>query len=164
GHPENRVVVALGSPAHPPSILPEGGSRPTRRPNAGLLGIRRGVGLRWTPRRSPDMLIVYAVTIFLSATLLFLVHPMFAPMLLPLLGGARAVWNTAMVFYQAALLAGYGYAHATAAWLGPRRQLAVHAAVLLAPLLVLPIGVPPGWTPPSQGNPIPWLLGVLTVA
>ncbi len=110
------------------------------------------------------MLIVYAITIFLSATLLFLVQPMFARMVLPLLGGAPAVWNTAMVFYQAALLAGYAYAHATTAWLGSRRQVALHAAVLLVPLLVLPIGVPQGWTPPSQGNPIPWLLGLLVVA
>ncbi len=110
------------------------------------------------------MLIVYTVTIFLSATLLFLVQPMFARMVLPLLGGAPAVWNTAMVFYQAALLAGYGYAHATSAWLGPRRQVALHAVVLLLPLLALPIGVPPGWTPPAQGSPIPWLLSVLAVA
>ena len=90
------------------------------------------------------MLIVYAVTIFLSATLLFLVQPMFARMVLPLLGGAPAVWNTAMVFYQAALLAGYAYAHATTAWLGPRRRLALHAMVLFLPLLALPIGVPSG--------------------
>jgi spermidine synthase len=110
------------------------------------------------------MLIVYAVTIFLSATLLFLVQPMFARMVLPLLGGAPAVWNTAMVFYQAALLAGYAYAHLTSAWLGPRRQLALHAVVLFLPLLALPIGVPAAWTPPAQGSPISWLLSVLAVA
>ena len=110
------------------------------------------------------MLVTYAVTIFLSATLLFLVQPMFARMVLPLLGGAPAVWNTAMVFYQAALLAGYAYAHAATAWLGLRRQIALHAVVLLLPLLVLPIGVPRGSTPPGQDNPIPWLLAVLVVA
>lgn len=110
------------------------------------------------------MLVVFTVTIFLSATLLFLVQPMFARMVLPLLGGAPAVWNTAMVFYQAALLAGYAYAHAVSARLGVRRQVVLHAVVLLLPLLVLPIGVPFGWTPPNAGNPIPWLLALLAVA
>jgi hypothetical protein len=110
------------------------------------------------------MLIVYGLTIFLGATLLFLVQPMFARMVLPLLGGAPAVWNTAMVFYQAALLAGYAYAHFTTAWLGVRRQVALHLAVLLLPLAVLPIGLPRGWTPPSHDNPVPWLLALLLAA
>jgi spermidine synthase len=110
------------------------------------------------------VLLLYGLTIFLSATLLFLVQPMFAKMVLPLLGGAPAVWNTAMVFYQAALLAGYAYAHAAIARLGIRRQAALHLVVLLLPLLVLPIRVPGGWTPPSHDNPIPWLLALMAVA
>lgn len=110
------------------------------------------------------MLILYAVTIFVSATLLFLVQPMFARMVLPLLGGAPAVWNTALVFYQAALLAGYAYAHIATAWLGARRHAALHLALLLLPLGVLPIAVPHGWTPPSEDSPIPWLLAVLAVS
>jgi hypothetical protein len=110
------------------------------------------------------VLLLYGLTIFLSATLLFLVQPMFAKMVLPLLGGAPAVWNTAMVFYQAALLAGYAYAHAATAWLGIRRQAALHLLVLLLPLLVLPIRVAGASAPPSHDNPIPWLLGVMAVA
>ena len=110
------------------------------------------------------MLAVYAATIFASATLLFLVQPMFARMALPLLGGTPAVWNTALVFYQAVLLAGYGYAHAATAWLGVRRQAALHLGVLLLPLAVLPVGVPPGWQPPATDNPIPWLLALLLVS
>jgi hypothetical protein len=51
------------------------------------------------------------VTIFLSALLLFLVQPMFTKLILPRLGGAPTVWSVAMVFFQAALLAGYAYAH-----------------------------------------------------
>ena len=54
--------------------------------------------------------VFFAVTLFVSAALLFVVQPMFAKMVLPLLGGAPAVWNTCLVFYQAALLAGYLYA------------------------------------------------------
>lgn len=110
------------------------------------------------------MTALYALTICASAALLFLVQPMFARMVLPLLGGSPAVWNTAMVFFQAALLAGYAYAHAGAAWLGVRRHAALHVVVLLLPLAVLPIAVPAGWTPPTQGNPSPWLLGLMAVA
>src|SRR3989442_351824 len=110
------------------------------------------------------LLIVYATTIFLTASLLFVVQPMFAKMVLPLLGGSPAVWNTCLVFYQAALLAGYLYAHATPSWLGVRRQAALHVGLVLLPLLLLPIGIPSGWTPPAAANPIPWLLALLAVA
>jgi hypothetical protein len=107
---------------------------------------------------------VYTVTIFVSAALLFLIQPMFARMILPFLGGSPAVWNTAMVFYQTMLLAGYAYAHLTISRLGARRQAAVHVAVMLLPLLALPIAVPAGWAPPTTSSPVPWLLALLVVA
>ena len=110
------------------------------------------------------MVALYTATIFVSALLLFSVQPMFARMVLPLLGGSPAVWNTAMVFYQAALLAGYAYAHFSPRWLGVRKHAALHAALMLAPLLVLPLAVPAGWTPPTTTNPLPWLLALLFVA
>jgi hypothetical protein len=110
------------------------------------------------------VLILFGATIFVSASLLFLVQPMFARMALPLLGGAPAVWNTAMVFYQAVLLAGYAYAHVTMRWLGARRQAGLHLLILLVPLLVLPIALPAGWIPPGDTNPIPWLLALLAAA
>ena len=97
-------------------------------------------------------------TIFTSAALLFLVQPMFARMVLPLLGGAPAVWNTAMVFYQAVLLLGYAYAHYASSRLGVRRHAVLHVLVLMLPLCVLPFAIPSGWVPPSQGNPSVWLL------
>jgi len=114
--------------------------------------------------RKSGLLVVYTLTIFTSATLLFLIQPLFTRMALPLLGGTPAVWNTAIVFYQAALLAGYIYAHAATTWLGVRRQALLHLILLLLPFLVLPIAVPRGWTPPTQQNPIPWLLSLLLVA
>ncbi len=110
------------------------------------------------------MLVFFAITLFVSATLLFWVQPMFAKMVLPLLGGTPAVWNTCMVFFQAALLAGYGYAHVATAWLGVRRQAAIHVGLLLLPLLTLPIGIPMGWSPPVEKNPIPWLFVLLLVS
>ncbi len=108
--------------------------------------------------------VLFAVTLFLSASLLFLVQPMVAKMVLPLLGGTPAVWNTCMVFFQAALLAGYAYAHAAPAWLGLRRQVIVHVVLLLAPLIVLPIAIGPEWSPAGDAHPVPWLLGLLAVA
>src|SRR5207237_1936216 len=71
---------------------------------------------------------IFAITLLLSSTLLFLIQPMFAKLVLPRLGGTAAVWNTCMVFFQAALLAGYGYAHFVARRLRPLAQVIVHAA------------------------------------
>src|SRR5262249_9951295 len=93
-----------------------------------------------------------------------LVQPMVAKMMLPLLGGTPMVWDTCMVFFQSALLAGYAYAHATTGWLGVRRQAAVHAVLLLVPLAVLPIAVAADWVPPGDANPLPWALGLLAVS
>ncbi len=92
-------------------------------------------------RRTP-VLLLFLLTLFLSAFLLFCVQPMIAKMVLPLLGGSPAVWSTCMVFFQAELLAGYAYAHATTTWLGVRRQTVVQAGLLLLPLFVLPFGIP----------------------
>lgn len=105
----------------------------------------------------------FTITLFTSSVLLFLVQPMFAKMILPLLGGTPAVWNTAMLFFQAVLLGGYLYAHASIAWLGVRKQAALHLIVVSLPFLVLPISVPSGWVPPNQGQTV-WLLVLLTVS
>jgi hypothetical protein len=106
------------------------------------------------------MVVLFAATSFLSSALLFLVQPMFARMVLPLLGGTPAVWNTCVVFFQATLLAGYIYAHAAIKLLGVRRQAMLHAVVLVLPLAALPIAVASGWSPPVDANPAPWLLAL----
>ena len=115
------------------------------------------------PRQTPTELF-FALTLFVSAALLFVVEPMFAKMVLPLLGGAPSVWNTCLVFYQASLLAGYVYAHLSLKWLGPRRQAALHLALLCLPWLVLPIHVAQGWTPPPGTFPIAWLWMLLSIS
>ena len=106
---------------------------------------------------------LFAISLFLSSTLLFLIQPMEAKRLLPLLGGTPAVWNTCMLFFQALLLAGYAYSHLLTEKGTPRRQAMIHAVVLLLPFLCLAIGVP-DWTPPAEANPIPWLLAILAVS
>lgn len=110
------------------------------------------------------MLAVYATTLFLSAALMFMVQPMFGKMVLPLLGGSPAVWNTEVAFCQSFLLLGYLYTHLTARWLGIRRQAMLHCFVIFLPLLLLPIAIPEGQAPPDVDNPVPWLLTLLTMA
>jgi hypothetical protein len=109
------------------------------------------------------VLILFTATIFLSAALLFVVEPLFARMALPMLGGSPAVWNTALVFYQAVLLLGYLYAHVLTR-LTPRKQALFHSVVLIVPLLVLPISALREGAPPGGENPIPWLLALLATA
>jgi hypothetical protein len=89
---------------------------------------------------------------------------MFAKMVLPHLGGSSSVWTTAMVFFQAMLLAGYAYAHASARLLGPRRQALLHLVILTLACMALPVGVAAGWTAPGEQAPVPWLLGLMTVS
>src|SRR5690348_4022840 len=84
---------------------------------------------------------LFAATLFASALLLFVVQPMFAKMVLPRLGGAPSVWSVAMVFFQAALLIGYGYAHLLSRTLPPGRAALVHLIALAGAALALPIGI-----------------------
>jgi hypothetical protein len=107
------------------------------------------------------MQLVFTLSLFVSATLLFLVQPMFARMALPLFGGTPGVWNTCMVFYQAALLAGYGYAHLSLRQLGARRQALCHLLLLAVPWLLLPIGIAADWRPPVDASPTATLLMLL---
>jgi hypothetical protein len=104
---------------------------------------------------------IFAFTVLVSAFLLFLMQPLFARMALPLLGGSPNVWIICMLFFQAALLVGYGYAHLSVRWLGLKKQAALHALVILAPLMVLPIAVGRSAEPPDVGSPVLWLLMLL---
>jgi len=109
------------------------------------------------------MVYLFSATLFFSATLLFLVEPMVGKMILPLLGGTPAVWNTCLVFYQAVLLLGYAYAHFSTQWIGLRRQSLLHLGLMALPLLVLPLRISDTAVAslPNAGNPIPWLLALL---
>ena len=98
-----------------------------------------------------------AAAVLLGAGLLFVVQPMAAKLLLPVLGGAPAVWNTCMVFFQAALLLGYLYAHLLTTYLRPSRQVLVHLAVVACAAATLPPSLPP--RPPfGEEWPSAWLL------
>ncbi len=98
-------------------------------------------------------MILYAITIFLSAFLLFQVQPLIAKMILPWFGGSAAVWSAAMLFFQLVLLAGYGYAHFAIRRLSPKTQWMVHAALLVLSCALLPILPSPHWKPTEAGDP-----------
>src|SRR6266511_2478423 len=121
---------------------------------------------RWPGKDSALMavLLLYSVTMFAGATLLFVVQPMVGKMILPLLGGTPAVWSTCMVFFQAALLGGYAYAHATTAWLAVSRQMLLHVALLALPAAVLPLAVNPALLRGGEANPVLDVLLLLSLS
>lgn len=106
---------------------------------------------------------LFALTIFASAFLLFLVQPIIAKQILPWFGGSAAVWTTCLVFFQSALLAGYAYADVVTRRLSLRRQTMLHATLLLASLLALPIIPAASWKPAGTENPAALILGLLAV-
>lgn len=108
------------------------------------------------------VLALFAGTLFMNAALLFAVEPMFTKMVLPRLGGTPSVWNGCLLFYQAALLAGYLYAHLLSRVLAPRRQVVVHVVLLVASLMLLPVALPRDWVP-DTATPIASLLRVLVL-
>ena len=107
---------------------------------------------------------LFAVTVFTSAALVFMVEPMVAKLVLPTLGGSPAVWNTSMAFFQGALLVGYAYAHALQRFGSVKTQTLVHGAVLIAAALVLPLKISGAFGDPDSAHPALWLLGVLALS
>ena len=108
--------------------------------------------------------ILFAVAIFTSAALVFVVQPMVTKLVLPMLGGSPSVWNTAMVFFQTALLAGYGYAHLLQRLTSMRAQMATHLVLLLLAALFLPLKISGLLGDPDPNAPIGWLLATLALS
>ena len=107
---------------------------------------------------------LFAVAIFTSAALVFVVQPMVTKLVLPMLGGSPSVWNTAMVFFQTALLAGYGYAHILQRLKSMRAQMATHLVLLAAAALFLPLSINGVFGDPNPSAPIGWLLATLALS
>jgi hypothetical protein len=106
---------------------------------------------------------LFASTLFLTSTLLFVLEPLIAKGLLPVLGGGAAVWTTAVAFFQLALFVGYLYAHLGSTWLGLRRHAWLHLGLLAAVAVALPLRAPSGWAPPPAHQAL-WLFGKLAVS
>ncbi|HEV2729787.1 MAG TPA: hypothetical protein VGV15_07115, partial [Terriglobales bacterium] len=105
-----------------------------------------------------------ALTIFLSALLLFQVEPLIGKIILPWFGGVAAVWTVCLLFFQVVLLLGYLYAHLLTRRFGPRAQGWIHTALLGTSLLVLPILPKNSWKPVGPEHPALHILEVLVLA
>jgi hypothetical protein len=114
--------------------------------------------------RSAAVVVLFSMTLFVNAALLFAVQPMFSKMVLPMLGGTPSVWNTCMLFFQTALLGGYLYAHVSSRWLDVRRQAGLQIALFALTFLTLPVAVASGWRPTGSEMPVWWLAGLLAVS
>ena len=108
-----------------------------------------------------SLILLFAGTLFVSASLMFVLQPLFGKILLPLLGGSPAVWNTCMVFYQTILFLGYLYAHFVSTRFNYHRQIQIHALIIVISFLALPLGLPENTVPPTDNNPTLWLFWTL---
>ena len=115
-------------------------------------------------KNAPAMMWTFTATTFLSALLLFAIQPMFAKMVLPVLGGSPSVWSVSVFFFQAALLAGYLYAHLLINKVPAHLTGIVHLAVCVLALVCLPIGMATWVGEPPQGEPYLWQLGLFAVS
>jgi SAM-dependent methyltransferase len=106
-------------------------------------------------------MIIYALTILVSAFLLFLVQPIMAKQVLSWFGGSAAVWTTCLVFFQFLLLFGYAYSDWTTRRLKPRHQVMLHIALLAISLASLPIIPDASWKPAGDEDPGWRILGLL---
>ncbi len=107
-------------------------------------------------------MILYALTIFVSAFLLFLIQPVIAKQILPWFGGSAAVWTTCLVFFQCTLLAGYFYSDFTTRHLTARRQAMLHVGLIVLALVLLPIIPDASWKPMGDEQPSLRILLLLT--
>jgi SAM-dependent methyltransferase len=106
-------------------------------------------------------MLLYALTILVSAFLLFQVQPVIAKIILPWFGGSAAVWTVCLLFFQMVLLLGYLYAHAVIRYLKPRMQMLLHGGLLLASLAALPIYPGQQWKPLGTADPTWGILSLL---
>ena len=99
-------------------------------------------------------MLLYGLTIFISAFLLFQIQPIVAKLILPWFGGAAAVWSACLLFFQVVLLLGYLYAHLLVRRLRPKTQFIVHIAALAVSLLALHVIPNPAWKPAGGEDPV----------
>jgi len=111
--------------------------------------------------RTPLLAGLFAVSVFVSAFLLFQIQPMISKAILPWFGGTPSVWTTCLLFFQAVLFGGYLYAHLVTTKLSPKWQAGVHSSLLLAACLTLTIVPHEAWKPTGREQPILRILAVL---
>src|SRR5437763_7318112 len=109
-------------------------------------------------------MVLYALTILVSAFLLFQVQPVIAKIILPWFGGSAAVWTTCLLFFEMVLLLGYLYAHAVVRYLRPRVQMLLHIGLLILSAAALPIYPKLAWKPVGGEEPTLAILKLLALS
>ncbi|MBI4546636.1 MAG: fused MFS/spermidine synthase [Ignavibacteriae bacterium] len=117
-----------------------------------------------TEPKQSGVTLLFALTIFSGAFLLFLVQPLIGKYILPWFGGSQAVWTTCLLFFQVFLLVGYTYAHLLTKWLQRRRQALLHIGLLILSLLFLPVIPSEFWKPTPESNPTWQIITLLTAS
>jgi len=109
-------------------------------------------------------MLLYVLTIFLGAFLVFQIQPVIAKIILPWFGGAASVWSACLLFFQTVLLLGYLYAHFVVRYLRPKAQAILHASLLGVSLLLMHVIPSSAWKPAGGADPVFRILGLLTVS
>jgi hypothetical protein len=105
----------------------------------------------------------FALTVFVSAFLLFQIEPLISKFILPWFGGSPAVWTTCLLFFQVALFCGYAYAHVSTRFLAPRARVVVHCALLGGAVLLLHVAPGEQFKPLNADDPTARILTLLSV-
>jgi hypothetical protein len=115
----------------------------------------------------------FALSIFLSAFLLFQVQPMIGKFILPWFGGTPAVWSAVMLFFQVLLTGGYAYAYRLIGRVQSQRQPIIHISLIASAILLLgllslvwdsPVTPDASWKPQDVGAPILDIFKLLIVS
>ncbi len=117
-----------------------------------------------TPPKHYFLIFLFSFTLLTSASLMFILQPLFGKILLPLLGGSPAVWNSCMVFYQTLLFLGYSYAHLISQRLSSKSQILLHGIITVFSLITIPVALSGNMQPPTEGNPTIWIFSTLATA
>lgn len=115
------------------------------------------------PARARDWLALhFALTVFVSALLLFQIEPLISKFILPWYGGSPAVWTTCLLFFQVVLFCGYAYAHLSTRFLPPRARVIAHCALLGLSLALLHVAPGEHYKPLTAADPTLSILGLLS--
>lgn len=110
------------------------------------------------------MTFIYALASILSAFLVFLIQPVVAKIALPTLGGTPVVWSGCMLFFQAVLLMGYGYAHILTGRVSLRVQPLIHCVLLAGVVLYFPLQFQGLGDANAVHSPLLWLMVMLVTS
>jgi hypothetical protein len=98
--------------------------------------------------------VLFTVTVFLSAFLLFQIQPLISRAILPWFGGAPGVWTTCMLVFQLLLCGGYLYSHLLTQRFPAALQVTCHVLLLILTAVFLQVLPSLEWKPTAASPPV----------